>query len=945
MWPSQRLTSIGLDSWQGVARARRRDRRGIRPIVTLLEERTLLSTLNLTVTTLLDDPTTPIPGQVTLRDAINTANADTVDSQEIISFAAGLHGTIDLTQALPNLVNNISINGPGASSLIVNGNDANFSVFTVNSGETNISGVTITGGGGSSFEETTVFVWGGGITNNGTLIVNGCIFTSNSANSVTGGGAILNSGLLTVTNSTFYDDSANINGGMGGAICTSGPLTIIGSTFSNNSAGWGGAICSSNIDSLTVTNCTFSNDSANSIYGRGGAIDSSGPLTVTGSTFSNNSAYIGGAISSETTTVSNSTFTSNSATYGGAISTSDNLIPPDTLTLTITTIISSAITNNHASNDGGGIYYTDTLTFDSATAVAGNTASLGANIFDPVPIMSVTDNSGPYNSTAFVATATINSQSSLEGITPTLDYEQLINGTWTNLGVSAPVNAGSYEVTANFAGSTDYTAASSTVDFNIIPAIATISVTPISGLVYEGTWLPTGGFSPLQQETVNYSAIGVNGALPNSDFTDTTVHANAGTYNDTWTFTDPNYISQSGAVTDTIAKANVQVYITPSTEVYDGGPQNLASGNVYAPGGPNAGFFSPSNLVINATHTNVGTYTDSWAFTSPTGNFNDASGTMIDTMTPATAHVSVMPYNVTFNGNSHVATGTVTGINGALPSSDLTLNTTHTNAGTYTDTWIFSDPNYVSQHGIIQDVITANPPAVLMTTLYQEILGRAPDAAGLTSWVNAVNSGDTVAQIANSFWNSPEHLAHPIGNLNTATLDASNAFVSVLYQDILGRTGDTGGIACWDQVLNSNSAMTPNQVAMDFWNSSEHQAKLKAGTAPASTYSISVTALYNELLGRSPDTSGLNVWVNIQYSGALTMNQMVQGFANSAEFVTRTSSLSTSAVITCLYKTVLNRTPDAAGLAAWDQALNSGTVTRTQAVQGFWDSPEHAQVL
>jgi len=43
MWPSQRRGSIGLESWQGVARARSRDRRGIRPIVTLLEERTLLS--------------------------------------------------------------------------------------------------------------------------------------------------------------------------------------------------------------------------------------------------------------------------------------------------------------------------------------------------------------------------------------------------------------------------------------------------------------------------------------------------------------------------------------------------------------------------------------------------------------------------------------------------------------------------------------------------------------------------------------------------------------------------------------------------------------------------------------------------------------------------------------------------------------------------------------
>ena len=43
MWPSQRRASIGLESWQGKAQARRRDRRGIRPIVTLLEDRTLLS--------------------------------------------------------------------------------------------------------------------------------------------------------------------------------------------------------------------------------------------------------------------------------------------------------------------------------------------------------------------------------------------------------------------------------------------------------------------------------------------------------------------------------------------------------------------------------------------------------------------------------------------------------------------------------------------------------------------------------------------------------------------------------------------------------------------------------------------------------------------------------------------------------------------------------------
>ena len=120
MWPSQRLASISLESWQRKAQVRRRDRRtrGVRPIVTLLEERTLLSQLSLTVNTLADDPSGNIPGYTTLRDAIIQANAST-DSQEVINFASGLQGTIDLTQALPDLKNNIDLEGPGAKNLTV----------------------------------------------------------------------------------------------------------------------------------------------------------------------------------------------------------------------------------------------------------------------------------------------------------------------------------------------------------------------------------------------------------------------------------------------------------------------------------------------------------------------------------------------------------------------------------------------------------------------------------------------------------------------------------------------------------------------------------------------------------------------------------------------------------------------------------------------------------
>ena len=34
-------------------------------------------------------------------------------------------------------------------------------------------------------------------------------------------------------------------------------------------------------------------------------------------------------------------------------------------------------------------------------------------------------------------------------------------------------------------------------------------------------------------------------------------------------------------------------------------------------------------------HTNVGTYADVWTFTDTTGNYNNASGTVVDTITPS----------------------------------------------------------------------------------------------------------------------------------------------------------------------------------------------------------------------------------------------------------------------------------------------------------------------
>ena len=96
MWSSQRLASIGLESWQGADQARRRDRRGIRPIVTLLEERTLLSQLPGTwaVVAPLPTPRTEIAGATGLNGLIYAIGGD--------SLAGGATNEVDAYNAATN---------------------------------------------------------------------------------------------------------------------------------------------------------------------------------------------------------------------------------------------------------------------------------------------------------------------------------------------------------------------------------------------------------------------------------------------------------------------------------------------------------------------------------------------------------------------------------------------------------------------------------------------------------------------------------------------------------------------------------------------------------------------------------------------------------------------------------------------------------------------------
>src|SRR5262249_10508252 len=113
-------------------------------------------------------------GPGSLRQALADAN-----DGDIIGFA--VTGTIGLTSGELLVAKNITISGPGAQSLTVNGN-AKSRVFHISSDETvTISGLTMMNG------HTTDL--GGGILNDhAVLILDNCTITGNSAAGNIGGG-------------------------------------------------------------------------------------------------------------------------------------------------------------------------------------------------------------------------------------------------------------------------------------------------------------------------------------------------------------------------------------------------------------------------------------------------------------------------------------------------------------------------------------------------------------------------------------------------------------------------------------------------------------------------------------------------------------------------------------------------------------------------------------
>lgn len=159
-------------------------------------------------------------------------------------------------------------------------------------------------------------------------------------------------------------------------------------------------------------------------------------------------------------------------------------------------------------------------------------------------------------------------------------------------------------------------------------------------------------------------------------------------------------------------------------------------------------------------------------------------------------------------------------------------------------------------------------------------------------------------------------------------MTVTSAQVQTLLTDILGETPSTitnaFDLSSYTALANLGSTTVASlaaQIAAD----------------PEAGILQQVYRLYEAVLGRAPDAAGLQSWVAVAETGLTaaqihagassvsqaTWNTIINGFTASAEFQAKYSGIGGAALVDLLYSNILNRAPDATGLATWTGILGS----------------------
>ena len=197
-------------------------------------------------------------------------------------------------------------------------------------------------------------------------------------------------------------------------------------------------------------------------------------------------------------------------------------------------------------------------------------------------------------------------------------------------------------------------------------------------------------------------------------------------------------------------------------------------------------------------------------------------------------------------------------------------------------------------------------------TLYHSSDGRA----------EIVGYGGRSGQITDAFMNSPGH--------RNLIVDPNLRFAGAgVSCDANGRLWVTVQFRRLDTRLATLSSSSPNPSV----------TSADAGSSCGDSSHIgSVRRLYQAFFLRDSDQAGLDYWVGQRNQG-VSLEAIADHFASSDEFRARYGSLRNKDFVDMVYRNVLGRSPDQAGYDYWVGQLRGG-MTRGEMMVGFSQSAE-----
>jgi hypothetical protein len=236
--------------------------------------------------------------------------------------------------------------------------------------------------------------------------------------------------------------------------------------------------------------------------------------------------------------------------------------------------------------------------------------------------------------------------------------------------------------------------------------------------------------------------------------------------------------------------------------------------------------------------------------------------------------------------------------------------------------------------GVVATLTNANPSGVTAAINWGDGTTTAGTVTGGSTIVTGTHTYHdegifqvtvTVSEAGNSLVLSGNALVAP-AVLPVVNPTPNQFFVAEVYEDLLARPVDLNGLSYWSGQLAQG--LPRGDIMSQLEGSDEY-------------FTTIIRPDYEQFLGREPEQAGLKFWIS-QMRAGVTDEQLQADFVGSPEYYARSGGTN-AGWVTAMYRDLLDRAPDVAGLNYWLGQLASG-ITRTQVAYGFTSSPEREGV-